>query len=87
MNEKVLEVLNVVLDRNRVCSQAMDYVPRPTLGKPGLEYIRSQLKGIAERVIERKHAIIDTYWICGEFTKWSYKSIFADAASGVAEPY
>ena len=80
MNEQVLAVLNEITERNKACSVAMDFVPRPLMGRPDLKYIRSQLRAIAQRVAKRNVFGSGPYWICSEMTKAHYKFKFVEAS-------
>lgn len=88
MNEKVLEVFNDMVERNKCCSVAMDYVPRPiTGGRPDLAHIRSQLRGMATRVAKRNAGISGIYLICSASTRYTFRFKFEEAGQGVSEPF
>lgn len=88
INERVLAVFKDMVERNKVCSMAMDYVPRPIpCGRPDLKIIRSQLRGIALRVAKRNAGISGLYRICGVATKYTFRTKFEEAGQGVSEPW
>jgi hypothetical protein len=49
VNRKVLEVLGEMLSKDKNCSRAMDFVPRPGF-VINASHIRRQLSGIARRI-------------------------------------
>lgn len=77
INSKVLEVLGEMLGKDKNCSKAMDFVPRP--GFPiNASYIRRQLSGIARRITSGDHS----YDACRLAIAYQYKGKVKAASMG-----
>lgn len=79
INEDVARVAYEALQGARICSAAMDLVPRPTMGKPGIKYIIKQLVGIGKRIASGDEGV---YYVCKISVAIKYKSMIRIALSG-----
>lgn len=78
INQKVLTLLSEMMSKHKLCSKAMDYVPRP--GFPvNLRYIRKQLTAIARRIASGDKS----YDICKLTVAYQYKEIVKIASLGL----
>jgi hypothetical protein len=71
VNDHVARAAYEALRAASLCSAAMDMVPRPTYGRPGINYIIKQLVGIGKRIEERGEGI---YYICKLAVTDAYKT-------------
>ena len=77
MNEGVLAVFKDMVERNKVCSVAMDYVPRPIpCGRPDLQVIRTQLEGSLQGLPSGMPGSPDSTGFCGVATKYTFCTKF-----------
>ncbi len=77
INKVVLEVLGEMLASNERCSRLMDLVPRPSGFRPGLSYIRRQLRDLARRVASND----SSYLACQNIVAASYRTKLARASA------
>ncbi len=78
INESVAIVAYEALQGAKMCSTAMDMVPRPTYAKPDLKYIIKQLKGISKRLATDD----EVYFVCKLAIKAKFRSIIKLALAG-----
>ena len=78
MNEKVLKLTAELLQQANSCSEAINYVPRPT-AVPDLKYFRRQLRDMARRA--RNHDKI--YSICKSALDYTRVRDFQIASQGL----
>jgi hypothetical protein len=77
LNKRVLEVIGEMLSKDKNCSKAMDFVPRPGFAV-NANYIRRQLGGIARRLASGDHS----YEACKLAIAYAYKGKVKAASMG-----
>lgn len=80
VNERVVLVIYEALEKAHICSDSMDFVPRPSYGAANVKWVITQLAKIGKR-ISSGHALI--YNSCRGQVGVNYKSKIMMALMGV----
>lgn len=80
INENVALVAYEALEEARICSDSMDFVPRPTYGAASIKWIIKQLSKIGKRIISGDTKI---YHTCKGQVAARYRSKILMALMGV----
>lgn len=78
MNEALLQVVTKMINESKMCSLAMDFVPRPGLYLD-LNDVKKELERIAKRLA--KHG--PPYWLCQQFGAYKWRTEAEMAAQGI----
>lgn len=79
MNEQVLEVVSKVAKEAQQCSNAMDYVPRPSYFV-GKDFFKKQLRDIARRATSGESEFYD---ICAKSARYKWRFEIERASQGL----